>query len=58
MQFVLDPDLLDEKYHQELIEDFQIYFKEQKFEKIGICESPILGKKGNKEYLFYYRSSS
>lgn len=32
--------------------------KKEGFEVLGQCESPILGKDGNKEYFFYFRKSS
>ncbi len=43
-----------EKYHTQIIKDYQEFCLSKGFQIKGFCESPILGSKmGNKEYLFY-----
>ncbi|MDD5731369.1 MAG: TlyA family RNA methyltransferase [Patescibacteria group bacterium] len=42
----------DPKIHQKLLEDFRKWCEENGFEVLGEVESPILGAKGNKEFLF------
>ncbi|MCK4651384.1 TlyA family RNA methyltransferase [Candidatus Babeliales bacterium] len=41
----------DEKVHQQVIEKIKNGMKEFDFKMIGVIESPILGGKGNKEFL-------
>lgn len=43
----------DEKLHLEVIENIISFSKLEGFENKGITESPILGPKGNKEFLIY-----
>lgn len=38
--------------HQELLSDFRKWCKENGFEILGEADSPVLGAKGNKEFLF------
>ena len=47
---------VDEKYHQEIIEDITNYAKERGFSLLNIKESPITGKKTkNIEYITHFR---
>ena len=42
----------DEKVHQAVCDDFESWFKKElSMNIIGITSSPILGQKGNKEFL-------
>ncbi len=44
----------DSKHHKMIIEDINDYFETKiGFKVVGIIESPILGPKGNKEFLIY-----
>ncbi len=44
----------EDKYHKMIISDINKYFeKELGFKVTGIIDSPILGPKGNKEFLIY-----
>lgn len=45
--------VMEEEYRQEAIKKVVNSFKENKYNIIGIIDSPILGGKGNKEYLIY-----
>ena len=45
----------DPKVHQEVIERVTQGIKAYGFEVIGVIESPIVGAKGNKEFLAYFR---
>lgn len=46
----------DPKIHQKLLEDFRKWCADNGFKILGETESPILGAKGNKEFLFYVNS--
>lgn len=41
----------DEKVHEQVIEKIKMGMKEFGFEMVGVAESPILGGKGNKEFV-------
>ncbi len=43
----------DSNVHKELLDDFRKWLKQNNFEILEECESPILGDKGNKEFFFY-----
>ena len=43
----------DPSIHQELLENFRKWCRENNFKVLGECESPVLGNKGNKEFFFY-----
>ncbi|MBJ6751401.1 TlyA family RNA methyltransferase [Geomonas anaerohicana] len=43
----------DEKKHQEVVENVTELAKELGLQVLGVCESPILGPKGNKEFLIH-----
>ena len=47
----------DEKIHRRVVEEVLQFCKEHLsgFKLIGLCDSPILGGDGNKEFLFYAR---
>lgn len=44
----------DEKVHEEVLESLGGFFESIGLVKEGVCESPILGKKGNKEFFVYF----
>ena len=44
----------DEKVHEEVLENLCVFFEGIGLVKEGVCESPILGKKGNKEFFVYF----
>jgi len=44
----------DEKVHRQVIEKIENGMKEYGFKMEGVIESPILGAKGNKEFLAYF----
>lgn len=37
----------------EALKSFQMWLRDKKWNEIGLCDSPIEGKDGNKEYLFF-----
>ena len=41
----------DEKVHEQVIEKIKMGMKEFGFKMVGVTDSPILGGKGNKEFL-------
>jgi 23S rRNA (cytidine1920-2'-O)/16S rRNA (cytidine1409-2'-O)-methyltransferase len=43
----------DEKLHQKVIADISLFLQNEGWKVHGITESPILGQKGNKEFLVY-----
>ncbi len=43
----------DPKAHSRVIEEIRLFVKEQNFNVQGVVESPILGPKGNREFLLY-----
>ena len=45
----------DSTLHQEVIEDLTEFFRQSGFACEGIIESPILGPKGNKEFIAYLK---
>lgn len=45
----------DEQKHAEVVERITRYIDEQNSEVLGVTESPILGPKGNKEFLIFFR---
>ena len=47
----------DPAVHQEVLENFLIYAKENNFTVLGVTYSPIRGPEGNIEYLGYLRKS-
>jgi 23S rRNA (cytidine1920-2'-O)/16S rRNA (cytidine1409-2'-O)-methyltransferase len=47
----------DEKKHAEVIESIRELAASLGLEVLGVCESPILGPKGNKEFLIHLRKS-
>jgi 23S rRNA (cytidine1920-2'-O)/16S rRNA (cytidine1409-2'-O)-methyltransferase len=47
----------DEKKHAEVIESIRELAQSLSLEVLGVCESPILGPKGNKEFLIHLRKS-
>lgn len=44
----------DEKVHKEVLESLCGFFESIGLVKEGVCESPILGKKGNKEFFIFF----
>jgi 23S rRNA (cytidine1920-2'-O)/16S rRNA (cytidine1409-2'-O)-methyltransferase len=44
----------DEKVHEEVLESLGGFFESTGLVKEGVCESPILGKKGNKEFFVFF----
>lgn len=45
----------DSKVHEETLESLGGFFESLGLKKDGVCESPILGKKGNKEFFLLLR---
>jgi len=46
----------DTRIHQEVIENLKKYFvKEERLAYISVCESPIQGAKGNREYFLHFK---
>ncbi|HEB71286.1 MAG TPA: TlyA family RNA methyltransferase [Nitrospirae bacterium] len=46
----------DARIHQEVIENLKEYFvKEERLAYISVCESPIQGAKGNREYFLHFK---
>jgi 23S rRNA (cytidine1920-2'-O)/16S rRNA (cytidine1409-2'-O)-methyltransferase len=43
----------DEKLHAQVVERVKNWFKSSGFNVIGVCDSPIFGQDGNKEFLIY-----
>lgn len=43
----------DEKLHKKVIADITAFFENYGWQVVGVTESPILGGKGNKEFLIY-----
>ncbi|WP_065107398.1 TlyA family RNA methyltransferase [Streptobacillus moniliformis] len=50
--------VVDEKYHDEAIKKVISSFKDFNYEILDVIESPILGGKGNKEFLIYTKRSN
>ncbi|CAM3132645.1 TlyA family RNA methyltransferase [Streptobacillus ratti] len=50
--------VVNEEYHDEAIKKVIYSFKEFNYEIVDIIESPILGGKGNKEFLIYTKRSN
>lgn len=48
----------DGKVHEEVLESLGEFFESIGLAKDGVCESPILGKKGNKEFFMSLRHGS
>ena len=40
----------DPKVHEQVMNDFISWCESESFDLIGTCESPILGRNGNKEF--------
>jgi len=48
----------DVRIHKEVIENLKEYFvKEERLTYISVCESPIQGAKGNREYFLHFKKA-
>ncbi len=48
----------DEKLHEKAKSKIKQYFEKNNYVVLGLCPSPITGRKGNKEYLIYVKHKS
>lgn len=46
----------DQQHHDEAVERISVFAKEQQLKIKGVVTSPILGPKGNKEFLVYLQN--
>lgn len=46
----------DPQLHAQVIEELEVFFRTHHFDIRGLCPSPILGPKGNREFLMYLRT--
>ncbi len=51
----LNKGILSEEYHRDILRDFEHFLTEERVEKLALAPSPILGRKGNREYFYHLR---